>query len=188
MIVLVDNYDSFTFNLYQYMGEFDKDIRVYRNDEITGNEILSLKPDRVVISPGPKTPKEAGNCIEIIKTVGGRIPLLGVCLGHQSIAVAYGAAVTNAKEICHGKYSFMNHNGKGIFKGCTQPMQAARYHSLSVKAESLPACLEVTAMADGEVMAIKHREYDVVGLQFHPESINTPEGMKLIENFVKGNL
>lgn len=116
MIVLVDNYDSFTFNLYQYMGEFDKDIRVYRNDEITGNEILSLKPDRVVISPGPKTPEEAGNCIEIIKTVGGKIPLLGVCLGHQSIAVAYGAVVTNAKEICHGKYSFMKHNGKGILK------------------------------------------------------------------------
>ncbi len=186
MIVLVDNYDSFTFNLYQYIGEFDRDIRVFRNDEIDGKAILEMNPDRVIISPGPKTPGEAGNCIEIIKTVGGKIPLMGVCLGHQSIAAAYGAVVTNAKELCHGKYSFMEHNGKGVFEGCPQPMQVARYHSLSVKADTLPDCLEVTAMAEGEIMALKHKEYDVIGLQFHPESINTPEGIRIIENFVKG--
>ncbi len=186
MIVLVDNYDSFTFNLYQYIGEFDRDIRVFRNDDIDGKAILEMKPDRVVISPGPKTPEEAGNCIEIIKTVGGKIPILGVCLGHQSIAVAYGATVTNAKELCHGKSSLMAHNGKGIFEHCPNPMEVARYHSLSVKADTVPDCLEVTAKAEGEIMAIKHKEYDVVGLQFHPESINTPQGMQIIKNFIEG--
>ncbi len=188
MIVLVDNYDSFTYNLYQYLGEFDSDIRVYRNDSITGKEILEMSPDRVVISPGPKTPEEAGNCIEIIKTVGGKIPLLGVCLGHQSIAVAYGGVVTNARELCHGKYSFMEHDGRGIFEGISSPMQVARYHSLSVQEKTLPPCLEVLAVSDGEIMAIKHKDYDVIGLQFHPESINTPEGMRIIENFAKGKL
>ncbi|MGN1317483.1 MAG: anthranilate synthase component II [Lachnospirales bacterium] len=188
MIVLVDNYDSFTFNLYQYLGEFDKDIRVFRNDKITPCEILELNPDRVVISPGPKTPEEAGNCIDIIKEVGGKIPLLGVCLGHQSIAVAYGGVVSNAKTLCHGKSSMMEHNGEGIFTNCQNPMEVARYHSLSVVEESLPDCLVVTARAEGEIMAIKHKEYDVVGLQFHPESINTPEGMTIIKNFVEGRL
>ena len=186
MIILVDNYDSFTFNLYQYIGEFDRDIRVYRNDEIDGNAILEMKPDRVVISPGPKTPKEAGNCIEIIQTVAGKIPLLGVCLGHQSIAEAFGATVSNAKKLFHGKASMMEHNGDGIFNGLPNPMQIARYHSLEIMPESIPECLEVTAEVDGEIMAIKHKEYNVVGLQFHPESIYTPEGMKLIENFVRG--
>lgn len=186
MIVLVDNYDSFTFNLYQYLGEFDKDIKVFRNDEIDGSKILEINPDRVVISPGPKTPEEAGNCIEIIKTVAGKIPVLGVCLGHQSISVAFGATVTNAKTLCHGKYSFMEHNGKGIFENCSNPMQVARYHSLSVKADTVPDCLEVIAMTEGEIMAVKHKDYNIVGLQFHPESINTPEGMKIVENFVKG--
>lgn len=186
MVVLVDNYDSFTFNLYQYIGEFDRDIRVFRNDEIDGRTILEMKPDRVVISPGPKTPEEAGNCIEIIQTVGGKIPILGVCLGHQSIAVAYGALVSNAKELFHGKSSLMAHNGKGIFEDCPNPMEVARYHSLSVKADTIPDCLEITAKAEGEIMAIKHREYDVVGLQFHPESINTPQGMQIIKNFISG--
>lgn len=188
MIVLVDNYDSFTFNLYQYIGEFDRDIRVFRNDEITGEEILQLNPDRVVISPGPKTPEEAGNCIDIIKKVGGKIPLMGVCLGHQSIAVAYGAVVSNAKELCHGKSSMMEHDGKGIFTDCPNPMQVARYHSLSVVQDTVPDCLEVIAMAAGEIMAIKHKEYDVIGLQFHPESINTPDGMILIKNFIEGRI
>ncbi len=186
MIVLVDNYDSFTFNLYQYMGEFDRDIRVFRNDEIDGKTILEMRPDRVVISPGPKTPEEAGNCIEIIKTVGGKIPILGVCLGHQSIAVAYGAVVSNAKELFHGKSSLMAHNGKGIFEHCPNPMEVARYHSLSVKEDTVPDCLEITAKAEGEIMAIKHRDLDVIGVQFHPESINTPQGMQIIENFIKG--
>ncbi len=186
MVILIDNYDSFTFNLYQYIGEFDSDIRVFRNDEINGRQILEMKPDRVVISPGPKTPKEAGNSIEIIKTVGGRIPILGVCLGHQSIAVAYGAVVSNAKELFHGKSSMMMHNGKGIFEDCPNPMEVARYHSLSVKEDTVPDCLEVTAKADGEIMAIKHKKYDVVGLQFHPESINTPQGIQIIKNFIAG--
>lgn len=186
MIVLVDNYDSFTFNLYQYIGEFDKDIRVFRNDEIDSKKILELNPDRVIISPGPKAPQQAGNCIEIIQNIGGKIPLLGVCLGHQSIGVAYGGVVSNAKELFHGKASMIKHNGKGIFKGLPNPMQVARYHSLSIMPDSLPDCLEVTAEIGGEIMAIKHKEYDVVGLQFHPESIYTPDGMLLIENFMKG--
>ncbi len=186
MVILVDNYDSFTFNLYQYIGEFDRDIRVFRNDEIDGRTILEMKPDRVVISPGPKTPEEAGGCIEIIKTIGGKIPVLGVCLGHQCIAAAYGAKVSNARELFHGKSSMMAHNGRGIFEDCPNPMEVARYHSLSVKADTVPDCLEVTAKADGEIMAIKHREYDVVGLQFHPESINTPNGMQIIKNFIEG--
>jgi anthranilate synthase component 2 len=188
MIVLVDNYDSFTFNLYQYIGEFDPDIRVFRNDAIDGQGILDLNPDRVVISPGPKSPKEAGNCIEIIKTVSGKIPLLGVCLGHQSIAEAFGAKVSNAKALFHGKYSMMEHNGKGIFEGIESPMKIARYHSLAVVPDSMPDCLEVLADVDGEIMAIKHKDYDVVGVQFHPESINTPEGMKLIRNFIEGKI
>lgn len=189
MIVLVDNYDSFTYNLYQYIGEFDPDIRVFRNDEITGAQILEMNPDRVVISPGPKTPKEAGNCIEIIKTVSGKIPLMGVCLGHQCIAEAFGAVVSNAKKLCHGKASMAEHTKDGIFDGIDSPMQVARYHSLSIVESTLPDCLEVIASAEGEIMAIRHKEYPVVGLQFHPESIYTPEGKKLIENFVvKGNV
>lgn len=186
MIVLVDNYDSFTFNLYQYLGEFDRDIRVFRNDEINSEKILEMLPDRVVISPGPKSPNEAGNCIEIIKNVSGKIPILGVCLGHQSIGAAFGAVISNAKELFHGKDSLIEHDGKGIFTGVSNPLQVARYHSLSIVPQSLPDCLCVTAEVDGEIMAIRHREYDVVGLQFHPESIYTPEGMKLIENFVRG--
>lgn len=184
MIVLVDNYDSFTYNLYQYIGEFDPDIRVYRNDEITGQEILALKPDRVVISPGPKTPSEAGNSIEIIKTVAGKIPVLGVCLGHQAIAEAFGATVSNAKRLCHGKASMMRHTGVGIFQGIESSMQVARYHSLSIVEDTIPNCLQVIATADDEIMAIRHREYPIVGLQFHPESIYTPEGKRLIENFI----
>lgn len=188
MIVLVDNYDSFTFNLYQYLGEFDRDIRVFRNDVVTADQILELSPDRVVISPGPKTPKEAGNCIDIIKKIGGKIPLMGVCLGHQSIAVAYGAKVSNAKELFHGKSSMMHHNGKGIFTDCPNPMQVARYHSLSVVRDTVPECLEIVAEAEGEIMALRHKDYDVIGLQFHPESINTPEGMTIIKNFIEGRI
>lgn len=186
MIIIVDNYDSFTFNLYQYVGEFDKDIKVFRNDEITSEEIIDMKPDRVIISPGPKTPFEAGNCIDIIKKTAGKIPLMGVCLGHQSIAVAFGGEVSNAKELYHGKYSMIEHNGKGVFDGIKNPMKAARYHSLSVVEDKLPKCFEITARGDGEIMAIKHKEFDIVGLQFHPESIYTPEGMKIIENFIGG--
>ena len=189
MTVIIDNYDSFTFNLYQYIGKFDDDIKVFRNDEIGSKEILGLSPERILISPGPKTPKEAGNCIEIIRNLSGKIPILGVCLGHQSIAEAFGATVSNAKKLCHGKASVIKHNGEGIFRGLPNPMQAARYHSLSVVRDTVPECLEITAETDdGEIMAIRHKEFDVAGLQFHPESIYTPEGMKLIENFVKGVL
>ena len=187
MVVLIDNYDSFTYNLYQYIGEFDKNIKVFRNDDITSKEIIELNPDRVVISPGPKTPLEAGNCIEIIKNVAGKIPILGVCLGHQSIAVAFGGVVSNAKELFHGKYSMINHNGKGVFEGLETPLQVARYHSLSVVADKLPDCFEITAEVDGEIMAIKHKEFDIIGIQFHPESIYTPDGMKIIQNFIGGN-
>lgn len=186
MIVLVDNYDSFTFNLYQYLGEFDKDIMVFRNDDIDSKKILELKPDRIIISPGPKSPEYAGNSIEIIQNTGDKIPILGICLGHQSIAAAYGGVVSNAKKIFHGKASMINHNGKGIFKGLPNPMQAARYHSLAVIRDSLPDCLEVTAEVDDEIMALRHKKYDIIGLQFHPESIYTLDGIKLIENFVKG--
>ena len=186
MILLIDNYDSFTYNLYQYIGEFDKDIRVFRNDEITGEEILALSPDRLIISPGPKTPEEAGNCIDIIKCVSGKIPILGVCLGHQSIAVAFGATVSNAKEHVHGKSSMAEHNGKGVFSSLPNPLQVARYHSLSIVESTLPDCFDITAKAEGEIMAIRHKTLPVVGLQFHPESINTPDGIKIIENFIKG--
>ena len=184
MVVIIDNYDSFTYNLYQYIGEYDPDIRVYRNDRIDGQGVLDLKPHRIVISPGPGTPAEAGNSIEIIKTAGRHIPLLGVCLGHQSIAAAFGAVVTNAKTLCHGKASQAEHNGEGIFQGLPNPMQVTRYHSLSVDASTLPPCLEVTATAEDEIMAIRHREYPIVGIQFHPESIYTPQGKGLIENFI----
>ena len=183
MVVLIDNYDSFTFNLYQYIGEFDRDIRVFRNDAVTGEEILALKPDRLVISPGPKTPEKAGNCIEIIKSCAGKVPILGVCLGHQSIAVAFGGVVSNAKELFHGKASMVSHDGKGIFTGIESPMKAARYHSLSIK--EMPDNFEIAAETEDEIMAIRHKSLPVIGLQFHPESIYTPEGLRLIENFIR---
>lgn len=186
MIILIDNYDSFTYNLYQYIGEFDSDIKVYRNDEITSKEIFNINPDRVVISPGPKTPTEAGNCINIIKDISDKIPILGVCLGHQAIAQAFGGHVINALKLCHGKYSMMKHNEKGLFKGLPNPMKIARYHSLSVDLKTIPDCLEVTAYADDEIMALKHKKYNIFGLQFHPESIYTPEGIRIIKHFVKG--
>lgn len=186
MIALIDNYDSFTYNLYQYIGEFDSDIKVFRNDCITSNELIELNPDKIIISPGPKTPEQAGNCIDIIKDLSGKITILGICLGHQSIGVAFGAVVSHAKQLYHGKSSMVEHDEKGIFEGLPNPMQAARYHSLSIVPDSLPDCLEATAWADGEIMAVRHKQYDVTGLQFHPESIYTPEGMKLIENFIKG--
>lgn len=186
MVVIIDNYDSFTFNLYQFIGEFDRDIRVFRNDCITGKEILEMNPDRLVISPGPRTPEKAGNCIDIIKDCAGRLPILGVCLGHQSIAVAFGGVVSNAKQLFHGKASMIEHDGKGIFTGIESPMKAARYHSLEVV--KVPDCFDVAASFDSEVMAIRHKEYPIIGLQFHPESIYTPDGMKLVGNFIKEGL
>ncbi|HEX3078653.1 MAG TPA: aminodeoxychorismate/anthranilate synthase component II [Lachnospiraceae bacterium] len=185
MILLIDNYDSFTYNLYQYVGTFDSDIKVVRNDKITIAEIEEMKPDRILLSPGPKSPNEAGICIEVIKNFYDRIPILGVCLGHQCIGAAFGGTVTYAKSILHGKQSVIEHNGTSVFKGIHSPIKVARYHSLAVLEEGLPDCLQILAKTqDNEIMAIRHRDYPVVGLQFHPESIYTEHGKKLIENFV----
>lgn len=185
MIILIDNYDSFTYNLYQYLGEFEDDIRVYRNDKVTVQEIMDMKPDHIVISPGPGKPDDAGICLALIQAVAGQIPILGVCLGHQCIGQAFGGCVVHAKEIHHGKSSMIHHNEEGVFYGLESPLKIARYHSLAVDFETLPNCLEVMAKTDdGEVMAIKHEDFQVVGIQFHPESVLTVEGKKIIENFV----
>ncbi|MCY6483210.1 aminodeoxychorismate/anthranilate synthase component II [Clostridium aestuarii] len=186
MILLIDNYDSFTYNLYQYLGEFDE-VKVFRNDEITASEILKIDPDKIVISPGPKTPDEAGNCIEFIKTFYKKIPILGICLGHQCIGRAFGGEITYAKKLYHGKTSMIKHNQKGIFKGLQNPIQVARYHSLAINKDTLCKEFEINAATDdGEIMAISHKEYPLYGLQFHPESVYTPEGMEMIKNFIEG--
>ncbi len=185
MILLIDNYDSFTFNLYQYFGVFTEDIKVVRNDKITLDEVRALSPKAIVLSPGPKSPAEAGICVDLVKTFYKEIPILGICLGHQSIGYALGAKVSYAKKLCHGKQSEITHDGKGIFDGVPSPLKVARYHSLAVYEEGLPEELEVSARTeDGEVMAIRHKEYPVFGLQFHPESIYTEHGKRLIENFL----
>ena len=189
MILLIDNYDSFTYNLYQYMGTFTEDIKVVRNDKITIQEIEGLNPDKIVISPGPKSPKDAGICLEVIKHFVGKKPILGICLGHQCIGEAFGATVSYAKKVFHGKQSVIEHDGTSIFTGIDSPIKVARYHSLAILEETIPQCLQVIAKTDdGEIMAIKHKEYQVIGLQFHPESIYTEHGKRLIENFVNGKL
>lgn len=185
MILLIDNYDSFTYNVYQYAGSIDSDIKVVRNDKITIDEIRALAPSKIIISPGPNTPDDAGISIDVIKEFGETIPILGICLGHQCIGQAFGATVSNAKKLCHGKYSMIELGDSPIFKGLDNPFQAARYHSLAVIEGTIPECLRVVAKTDdGEIMALEHVEYPIYGLQFHPESIYTPEGMKLIENFI----
>jgi anthranilate synthase component 2 len=187
MILLIDNYDSFTFNLYQYLGIFAEDIRVVRNDKITIEEIKALNPDKILISPGPKSPKEAGICLEVIRYFYDKKPILGICLGHQCIGEALGGTVGYAKELFHGKQSVIEHDKTSIFTGIDTPIQVARYHSLAVQSEDLPDCLKVLATTkDGEIMAMKHIKFPVVGLQFHPESIYTEHGKRLIENFVNG--
>ena len=184
MILLIDNYDSFTYNLVQILSPMDQEIIVFRNDEIDIKEIQSMKPSSLVISPGPCTPEKARISIEAARSFGGLIPVLGVCLGHQAIAAAYGGRVIRAKRIMHGKISFISHNGRGIFKGLANPFEATRYHSLIVEKDSLPDCLEVSAWTEqGEIMGIRHREYDVEGVQFHPESILTKAGPELLKNF-----
>lgn len=185
MILLIDNYDSFTYNLYQYIGVFQADIKVVRNDKISLDDIRKMNPERLVLSPGPKSPKEAGICVEAVKEFYRQIPILGICLGHQCIGEAFGAEVSYAKELFHGKQSEITHDGLGLFAGIDSPVKVARYHSLAVQKEHLPECLCVSAMTkDGEIMAMKHREYPVYGLQFHPESIYTEHGKRMIENFI----
>ena len=187
MILLIDNYDSFTYNLYQYMGIFNDDIKVVRNDKITIEEIKALTPERIVLSPGPKSPKEAGICIDAVREFYDKIPILGIRLGHQSIGEAFGATVSYAKKIFHGKQSEITHTGDSVFTGIDSPIKVARYHSLAVKKEGLPDCLRILAETDdGEIMAMRHKEYPVVGLQFHPESIYTEHGKRMLENFING--
>ena len=186
MILLIDNYDSFVYNLYQFIAEIEPDVKVVRNDEITSEEILKMNPDKIVISPGPGKPSEAGECIHVIRELKGKIPILGVCLGHQAICEAFGGRVSYAKELMHGKKKTIYTVGKSkIFEGLGDSFQAARYHSLAAVREELPEVLKVTAEAeDGEVMAVEHTEYPVYGVQFHPESVMTPDGKLMIQNFM----
>ncbi len=186
MLLMIDNYDSFTYNLVQYFGELGEDIRVFRNNKITVKEIKKMAPDRIVISPGPCTPKEAGISVETIQTFTGRIPLLGVCLGHQSIGAAFGGEIVRAPRLMHGKTSLIRHDGKNLFAGLPNPFEATRYHSLLIRKETMPDCLEITAWTDqGEIMGVRHREFTVEGVQFHPESILTTVGKDLLRNFLK---
>ena len=186
MLLMIDNYDSFTYNLVQYLGELGEEIRVFRNDAITPQEIQGLDPERIVISPGPCTPNEAGISVEVIRQFAGKIPLLGVCLGHQSIGAAFGGEIIRAPRLMHGKTSTIHHDGRTIFEGLSNPFEATRYHSLLVRRETLPQCLEITAWTDrDEIMGVRHREFIVEGVQFHPESILTTEGKALLKNFLK---
>jgi len=185
MILMIDNYDSFTYNLVQYVGELGEELQVYRNDKITLDEIERLAPDYLMISPGPCTPNEAGISMDVIRHFAGRIPILGVCLGHQSIAQVFGGNVIRAERLMHGKTSEVLHDGRTIFTGIPSPFTAARYHSLIVEEETIPDVLEVSARTpEGEIMAIRHREYPVEGVQFHPESIITEHGKQLLRNFL----
>ena len=187
MLLMIDNYDSFTYNLVQYFGELGEDVRVFRNDQITVEQIAELAPDRIVISPGPCTPNEAGVSVETIAHFGGVIPILGVCLGHQGIGQAYGGNIIRAKHIMHGKTSKIHHTQQGVFAGLPSPFVATRYHSLVIERETLPDCLEVTAWTedDNEIMGVRHKELAVEGVQFHPESILTEHGHQLLANFLK---
>ncbi|MDQ8191176.1 aminodeoxychorismate/anthranilate synthase component II [Roseibacillus persicicus] len=185
MLLVIDNYDSFTYNLVQYFGELGAEMKVIRNDELTLDEIEALAPDKIVISPGPCTPNEAGVSVGVVQRFGGKIPILGVCLGHQSIAQAFGGDVVRAERLMHGKTSMMHHEGGSVFANLPEPFEATRYHSLIVKKDTLPECLEITAWTDeGEIMGLKHKDFEIHGVQFHPESILTAEGKKLLGNFL----
>jgi len=185
MLLMIDNYDSFTYNLVQYFGELGEDVRVFRNDEITCDEIAALKPDRICISPGPCSPTEAGISLEVLDRFAGRLPILGVCLGHQAIGHAFGGKVIRARTLMHGKTAAIAHSGVGVFSGLPNPFTATRYHSLAVERASLPDCLEITAWtADGEIMGLRHRTMAVEGVQFHPESIASECGHELLKNFL----
>ena len=186
MIVMIDNYDSFTYNLVQYLGEMGQELRVFRNDKVTIPEIEALKPDRIVISPGPCTPKEAGISVEVIRHFAGKCPVLGVCLGHQSVGYAFGGEIVRADRLMHGKTSMIHHDGDGVFRGLPNPFEATRYHSLVIRRETMPDCLVITAETDDrEVMGVRHRELPIEGVQFHPESILTGSGKQLLRNFVE---
>ncbi len=189
MLLMIDNYDSFTYNLVQYFGELGETVSVYRNDAITLKEIAAMKPARIVVSPGPCSPAEAGISVAAIKEFAGSIPILGVCLGHQSIAAAFGGEIIHANRLMHGKTSAIHHGGLGVFRGLPNPFQATRYHSLAIKRETLPACLEITAWTeDGEIMGVRHRQFAqcaLEGVQFHPESILSEHGHELLQNFLK---
>jgi len=185
MLLMIDNYDSFTYNLVQYLQELGEDVRVFRNDQITLPQIEKLHPSKIVISPGPCTPNEAGISLELIRELASKVPILGVCLGHQAIGQVFGGKIVRAPRIMHGKTSPIHHDSKTIFEGLSNPFEATRYHSLVIEPSSVPACLEVSARtAEGEIMAVRHRKYPVEGVQFHPESILTTEGKKLLKNFL----
>jgi len=189
MLLLVDNYDSFTYNLFQYLSELGQEVRVARNDKITIEEIEKFAPERIVVSPGPSTPQRAGISNDVIRHFGPKLPLLGVCLGHQCIGHVYGGTVGRAKAVMHGKSSLVHHKGEGVLASLPNPFSAIRYHSLAVSAEGLPDCLEVTAWTDdGTVMGLRHRQHPVEGVQFHPESFMTPVGKDLLRNFLKKGL
>ncbi|OGW56737.1 MAG: anthranilate/aminodeoxychorismate synthase component II [Nitrospirae bacterium RBG_16_43_8] len=186
MLLMIDNYDSFTYNLVQYLGEIGEDIKVFRNDRVTIKDIEELNPERIVISPGPCTPKEAGVSVDVIKYFAGKVPILGVCLGHQAIGAAFGGDIIRAPRLMHGKTSMIYHGGKTIYEGLPNPFEATRYHSLIIKKETLPSCLEITAWTDkDEIMGVRHKEFIVEGVQFHPESILTKVGKTLLKNFLK---
>lgn len=186
MILVIDNYDSFTYNLVQYLGDLGADLKVFRNDKITLGEVEKMKPERAIISPGPGYPAQAGISEEFIKHFAPYLPILGVCLGHQAIGEAYGGKITKAANLMHGKTSLMYHNGEGVFRGIKSPFEATRYHSLLVDRNSLPDCLEITAETkEKEIMGLKHKKYKLYGVQFHPESILTKEGMALLDNFLR---
>jgi len=185
MILVIDNYDSFTYNLVQYLGELGADLQVYRNDKITIDKVRKLEPEKMIISPGPGYPKDAGISVALIKMFSQKLPILGVCLGHQAIAEAFGGDIVQAKNLMHGKTSDIHHDGKTIFRDIPNPFSATRYHSLIVKKETLPDCFEISAQTkEGEIMGLRHKEYKVEGVQFHPESILTFEGKKLLKNFL----
>ncbi|HEX8009423.1 MAG TPA: aminodeoxychorismate/anthranilate synthase component II [Casimicrobiaceae bacterium] len=186
MLLMIDNYDSFTYNLVQYLGELGAQVQVYRNDALTLEQIAAWKPEKIVISPGPCAPAEAGICVPLIQRFAGEIPILGVCLGHQAIGQAFGGRIVRASRVMHGKLSQVTHRGQGVFEGLANPLTATRYHSLVIERASLPSCLEVTAESDDhEIMGVRHRELAVEGVQFHPEAILTQQGHELLANFLR---
>ncbi len=188
MLLMIDNYDSFTYNLVQYFGELGQDVHTVRNDELDLQAIADLRPERIVISPGPCSPAEAGISVPVLQYFAGRLPILGVCLGHQAIGAAFGGRIVRARQIMHGKTSPITHDGRGVFKGLPSPYTVVRYHSLAIERNTLPACLEVSAQTeDGEIMGVRHRQFPVEGVQFHPESIETEHGHRLLQNFLELN-